>query len=293
MEDSGFGFEGFNITVVGLGLIGASYAAALRKAKPHRVFGIDIDKETLDKALSMGIIDEGFQEGRKILAQSDLVIIALYPEETMSFLADNARYFKPGAVVTDTCGIKKNIVEHAGRILPEGVEFVGGHPMAGNEFKGIDAASEEIFIGANYIITPHENNTEESLVLIEKLALSIGSGRVIRVAPEEHDSIISYTSQLPHIIAVSVMNLSVWGTGIDSFMGRSIKDTTRVACLNKKLWMQLFRMNSPHITGCIEEMEAMLAEMKKAILLQDYTSLERILDNAINRKRETMNYENA
>lgn len=281
MEESDFNIS---IAVVGLGLIGASYAAALRSVKPRRIYGIDIDGKTLDKALSTGIIDEGYQDGKDILTKADLVIIALYPEETMHFLSENAAYFKHGSIVTDTCGIKKNIIEHARAKLPDGVEFVGGHPMAGNEFKGINAASEEIFIGANYIITPHENNTGKSLALIEKLALSVGCGSVIRVTAEEHDSIISYTSQLPHIIAVSVMNLSIWDKGISSFIGRSMKDTTRVACLNKELWVQIFNMNSSYVIESIEEMETVLAELKNVIASRDDSSLDKIFDNAINRK---------
>jgi prephenate dehydrogenase len=283
MEESDFRL---NITVVGLGLIGASFAAALREVKPSKIYGIDVDRETLEKALSLGIIDEGYQLTEDVLSKSDLVIIALYPEETMAFLSSNAEYFKRGCVITDTCGVKKDIVFHAESVLPDYVEFVGGHPMAGNEFKGINAASEELFKGTNYIITPHERNTEKNLVLIEKLAFSIGCSNVIRVTAEEHDNIISYTSQLPHIIAVSMMNMSIWDRGINSFIGGSLKDTTRVACLNKELWKQVFNMNAMHIIERIEEMEAILTQLKKVVSSKDDSSLERIFDNAIIRKRK-------
>jgi len=275
-----------NIAVVGLGLIGGSYAMALRQLKAGRVFGIDIDKEVLDKAVGCGTIDEGAADAKAILCKSDMVIIALYPQDTIEFIKNNAKYFKPGTIVTDTCGIKQPIIAAAMKNLPENVEFVGGHPMAGNEFQGFDAASRELFFDTNYIITPHESNSEKGITAVEELAAAIGCKCVTRIEAEAHDRIISFTSQLPHIVAISFANLVTGEMDMHAFTGRSFTDATRVAALNKELWTQIFRMNNINIIDRIEDMEDMLQKLKKAINSQDESSLRTIFDNAIKGKRE-------
>ncbi|HYE09883.1 MAG TPA: prephenate dehydrogenase, partial [Patescibacteria group bacterium] len=167
MEEGNFGR---NIAVVGLGLIGGSYAMSLRQLNAGRIFGIDIDEKVLDKAVSCGIIDEGAVDAEAILSKSDMVIIALYPQDTIEFIKNNSKYFKSGAIVTDTCGVKQPIIAAAEKYLPPSVEFVGGHPMAGNEFRGFDAASRELFFNTNYIITPYGGNSENGIMAVEKLA---------------------------------------------------------------------------------------------------------------------------
>ncbi|HYE81241.1 MAG TPA: prephenate dehydrogenase [Clostridia bacterium] len=275
-----------NIAVVGLGLIGGSYAMALSSLKDGKVFGIDIDGIVLDKAVSCGVIDEGSTNAGEILCKSDIVIIALYPQDAIEFIENNAGHFKPGAIVTDTCGIKQPIIAAANRSLPDNVEFVGGHPMAGNEFQGFDAASRELFFDTNYIITPHENNSDKGLGAVEKLAEAIGCKCVTRVGADAHDRIISFTSQLPHIVAISFANLVMGEKDMHAFTGRSFTDATRVAALNKELWTQIFRMNNLNIIDRIEDMEEMLRKLKKAINSQDDSSLRTIFDNAIRGKRE-------
>ncbi|MGE5629566.1 MAG: prephenate dehydrogenase [Caulobacteraceae bacterium] len=275
-----------NIAVVGLGLIGGSFAMALRKLKAGRIFGIDIDESVLDKAINCGVIDEGSIDAGAILCKSDLVIIALYPRDTIEFIKNNAGFFKSGAIVTDTCGIKQPIIDAAKKNLPENVEFVGGHPMAGNEFQGFDAASGELFIDTNYIITPHECNSEKGIAAIESLAAAIGCKCVTRIGAEAHDRMISFTSQLPHMVAILFANLVTGEKDMSAFTGRSFRDATRVAALNKELWTQIFRMNSTHIIDRIEDMENMLQKLKNAVNAQDENSLRILFDNAIKVKRE-------
>ena len=283
MEEGNFGR---NIAVVGLGLIGGSYAMSLRQLKEGRIFGIDIDEKVLDKAVNCGIIDEGAVAAEAILSKSDMVIIALYPQDTIEFIKNNSKYFKSGAIVTDTCGIKQPIIAAAEKYLPPNVEFVGGHPMAGNEFQGFDAASRELFFNTNYIITPYEGNSENGIMAVEKLAAAIGCKCVSRIEAEAHDRMISFTSQLPHIVAVSFANLVTGETGMNAFTGRSFMDATRVAALNKELWTQILRMNNMNIIERIEDMEKMLQKLKHAINAQDESSLQILLDNAIKGKKE-------
>lgn len=283
MEESDF--RG-NIAIAGLGLIGGSYAMALRSFEGWKLFGIDIDEKVLERGISCGVIDQGSTEAKAVLSRSDIVIIALYPRDTIRFIEDNAANFKAGAIITDTCGIKQPIIEAALKCLPGTVEFVGGHPMAGNEFQGFGAADRELFMNTNYIITPHEKNTPEGLAAVERLAAAIGCGCMTRMNAEEHDRRISFTSQLPHIMAISLSSLAAGEKDIRALTGRSFMDATRVAALNRELWTQIFWMNNMNIIDRIEDMEGMLSLLKKAINTRDESSLQRIFENAVKGKRE-------
>lgn len=282
MEDGGFSI---NIAVVGMGLIGGSYADALRGLKPKKIYGIDVDKSALDKALSKGIIDEGFTDGEYPLGKADFVIIALYPEDTVNFVKNNIKYFKTGAVITDTCGIKDMVIKKINSFLPDTLDFIGGHPMAGKESKGIENASKDIFINANYIITPQNKNKDKNIKLVENMARSIGCRSVVKISTEEHDRMISFTSHLPHIIAISLMNSDTCTDTAKFFVGGSFRDATRVAAINSKLWMQLFNLNSDNLAEDIENFENMLKIIKKAIKSHDNNTLENILSCADEKRR--------
>lgn len=284
MDEGGFDF---NITVVGLGLIGGSYAKALKKLNPKKLYGIDTNKESINNALKMGIIDEGFTDGSIVLKKSHLIIIALYPSDTIKFIQDNVQNIKQGSIITDTCGLKQNIIEKTNRILPETIEFVGGHPIAGKESQGFGCSSKNIFLGANYIITPTEKNSEKNVKLVENMAKAIGCKNVVRVSPQEHDKIISLTSQLPHIVAISLMNSDIPSDIGNSFIGGSYKDATRVAAINIPLWSELLTQNSDNLVIEIEKFENTLSKLKQAIKAKDICSLEDIFAVA-SKKRKGM-----
>jgi prephenate dehydrogenase len=281
MDDGGFDF---NIAIVGLGLIGGSYAMALRELNPQKIYGIDMNEGALKKALELGIIDSGYKNGKEVLKEADLVIIALYPEETIKFIEDNRFSFKSGAVITDTCGIKDKIVEKISESLPESIDFIAAHPMAGKEAKGLDNASKDIFKNANYIITPIKRNNQNNIKMIEKMAKAIGCKNVVCITPEEHDRIISFTSQLPHIIAVSLMYSHLKDNNIELFSGGSFKDATRVAVINSELWSELFMLNSGNLINEIERFEESIKEVKKAIQSEDRYSLVNILEKATEKR---------
>jgi len=283
----------FNITVVGLGLIGGSYAKALSNLNLKRLYGVDINKESLDNALKMGIIDEGFTDGSIALKKSHLIIIALYPNDAIKFIQDNVQNLKQGSIITDTCGLKQDIIERATRILPDTIEFVGGHPIAGKESQGFKCSSEKIFLDTNYIITPTQRNSEKNIKLIENMAKAIGCKNVVRVSPAKHDKIISLTSQLPHIIAITLMNSYIDSDIGNSFIGGSYKDATRVATINTKLWIELITQNSDNLVIEIEKFENTLAKLKQAIKGKDNSTLGDILaSSSLKRKRMLVN-ENA
>jgi Prephenate dehydrogenase len=275
----------FNIVIVGLGLIGGSYAMALRELKPRQICAIDRDERVLEQALKMGVIDKGSTDGKSFLKEADLVIIALYPEETVKFVNDNKENFKKNAVITDTCGIKIGVVEKINSFLPQSLDFIGGHPMAGKESKGLQSASKDIFKDANYIITPNERNKKENIELIERMARSIGCKNVVCLTPEEHDKIISYTSHLPHVIAVSIMNSNMM-ENVGLFTAGSFKDATRVANINSTLWSELFTLNSGSLVAEIEKFEESIREIKEAIKSEDKEEIISILKNASVKRRK-------
>ena len=191
------------ITVVGLGVVGGSFVKAL-KGHGHQVYGIDIDENTLKRAEDEGCIIKGYQDGREIISKSDLTIICLYPSLVLDFIKNNQ--FKKGSIITDAVGIKSYFLQEAMNIIDPDVEFVSGHPMAGREKKGFEYASKDVFKNANYILIEHSVNKKECIEFMEKFVGTLGFKSVKIMSPQAHDEIISFTSQLPHAIAVALIN---------------------------------------------------------------------------------------
>ena len=274
------------IVVVGLGVIGGSFTMALQKAGFDDVYGIDINEESLKKAKSLGLIKEGFTSGEHIVKEADLIIISLYPRLVKKFILDNKNNFKDGAVITDATGIKKLFIEDVVNILPPNIDFVFGHPMAGREKKGIDFASSEVFNGANYIITPVERNKPENLDLIENLVYKLGFKRVRRISPDYHDEMIGYTSQLPHAIAVALVNSDIEGRETGSFIGDSYRDLTRIANINEDLWSELFLGNKDNLIKSIERFEIEIGKIKDAIKNDNKEILEKLFIKSTERREK-------
>jgi prephenate dehydrogenase len=274
------------ILVVGLGVIGGSFTMALKDAGYDDVYGIDIDEESLEKAKKLGLIKDGFTSGQEIVKSADLIIISLYPRLVKKFIIDNKSNFKDGAVITDATGIKKMFIEDIVNILPENIDFVFGHPMAGREKKGIDFATSQVFKGANYILTPVARNKEENLNLIEELIYKIGFKRVRRITPEYHDEMIGYTSQLPHSLAVALVNSDVEGRETGSFIGDSYRDLTRIANINEDLWSELFLGNKANLLTSIENFEIELDKIKHAIENDDTEALKQIFIKSTKRREK-------
>ncbi|OOM77280.1 ketol-acid reductoisomerase [Clostridium puniceum] len=274
------------IVVVGLGVIGGSFTMALKEAGYDDVCGIDINKETLEKAIKLGLIKEGFTSGEEIVKSADLIIISLYPRLVKQFIADNKDNFKDGAVITDATGIKKMFIEDIVNILPDNIDFVFGHPMAGREKKGIDFATSQVFKGANYILTPVDRNKEENLKLIEDIVYRIGFKRVRRITPEYHDEMIGFTSQLPHALAVALVNSDVEGRDTGSFIGDSYRDLTRIANINEDLWSELFLGNKENLLISIQDFENELDKIKHGIENNDKECLKELFIKSTKRREK-------
>ena len=177
-------------------------------------------------------------------------------------------------------------IEDVLKILPENIDFVFGHPMAGREKKGIDFASDKVFQGANYILTPVERNDPENLNMIEDLVKKLGFKRVKRITPEFHDEMIGYTSQLPHAIAVALMNSDIEGRETGSFIGDSYRDLTRIANINEDLWSELFLGNKNNLLTSIKDFEDELDKIKNAINNDDKEELKKLFIKSTNRREK-------
>lgn len=275
-----------NIVVVGLGVIGGSYAKALKNAGYTNIFGIDKNQETLQKAKEQGLIKEGFQDGSICIKDADLIILSIYPRLVRGFIEDNKNNFKDGAVITDATGIKEMFIKEVIDALPDKVDFVFGHPMAGREKKGIDFSSAEVFRGANYLITVIERNKEENIQLIEKLAKEMGFNKIKRICPKFHDEMISFTSQLPHALAVALINADVEGRDTGSFIGDSYRDLTRIANINEDLWSELFLGNKNNLIKSIIMFENELMKIKSALIHDDKDKLKELFKESTKRREK-------
>ena len=230
------------VLIVGLGLIGGSYAKALTK-KGYHVSAITRSRSSIDYALENGIIAEGAAEiDPQLMEKADLVVFALYPRVFIDWLRSNQQYLKPGAVLTDVTGVKCSVVYEIQQLLRQDLEFIAAHPMAGREVYGVENSDETIFHKANYIVTPTDRNTEEAICLCEELGWELGFSRVSRLSPEEHDDMIGFLSQLTHCIAISLMNCNDT-PGMEAYTGDSFRDLTRIARINDRMWSELFLCN--------------------------------------------------
>lgn len=270
------------IVIVGLGVIGGSFAMALKKAGYDEIYGIDTNEETLQKAKRMGIIKGAGTTDE--LYEADLIILALYPRLIKTFIMNHGHRLKPGCVITDATGIKGMFIDDILEMLPSEVDFVFGHPMAGREKKGIDFASDQVFKGANYLITPMKKNQEKNIALIEQLAYEMGFKKVRKISPACHDEMIGFTSQLPHAIAVALINSDEEGRDTGSFIGDSYRELTRIANMNEDLWSELFLGNKDNLLKAINNFELELDLIKKAIHDYDAETLKQYFRKSTKRR---------
>ena len=275
-----------NVAIVGLGVIGGSFAYGLKQQSdyPVHIMGIDHDADTLKQALEAGAIDEGEMVNASILGKADLVILTLYPSGVVHFVETHREEFKEGAILTDTTGIKGDIVDEVLPILPKGVDFIFGHPMAGKESKGFAFADADSFRDANYLITPVEINSEENLDFVTDLLKSLGFKRVRRVEPQVHDEMIAFVSQLCHVIAVSLINSDEKGRDTADFVGDTYRELTRIAKINGELWSELFLYNKDELLGAMDNFEQQFRLMRTAIEGNDEKGLVSLFEESTARR---------
>ena len=230
------------ILIVGLGLLGGSYARGLKRFGFH-ISAITKEQSSIDFALKEGIIDEGSTEiDARMIGEADLVIFALYPHIFVEWIAENQGLLKSGALITDVTGVKRSIVYKIQDILRPDVEFVAAHPMAGREVSGVENSTDRMFFGANFIVTPTEKNTPGAVETIIELGRLLGFSNVTTLSPEEHDEMIGFLSQLTHCIAITLMTCND-KENMEKFTGDSFRDLTRIARINDLMWSELFVAN--------------------------------------------------
>ena len=244
--------------IVGLGLMGGSYAKALKRLDFH-ICAIDTNSDSIDFALESGIIDEGFTSpDPDALGKADILIFGLYPNVFKQWIADNQKYFKSGAIITDVTGVKQCIVYDIQSILRDDVEFIAAHPMAGREVYGVRNSTEKMFRDANFLVVPTEKNTPGAVEWCKELGRLLGFINVTVLSPEEHDKMIGFVSQLTHCIAVALMTCSD-NTHLADYTADSFRDLTRIANINDNMWSELFLLNKEAL---LSDIDRFMAEMQ-------------------------------
>ncbi len=264
-----------NVVIVGLGIIGGSMAKAIAEYTDCHIIGINRSEETLQKAMECGAIHEiGTADSLK---KADMLILGVYPEVAVQFIRDNADKIPRHCIVTDTSGIKSQICPALSEIAREyGFTFVGCHPMAGKEKSGFDVSEATLFRHASCILVPCDA-PRQAVDKVADFMMQLGFGRIVYATPEEHDRMISFTSQLPHVIACAYV-FSPCCKHHKGFSAGSYRDVSRVANINGVLWSELFIENQqallPEIDTFLENMTA----IRTAIAKGDRQELSQLLN---------------
>lgn len=270
------------IGVVGLGLIGGSLAKAIKYNTDNQVIGFDKDKGVLLKAKLLGAIDDELNDDN--VSKCDIIITGLYPQDTLDFVNANAAKFKKGAIVLDSCGVKRVICDELWKKASEnGFTFIGAHPMAGLHFSGFEYSEVTMFSNASMIILPPKDVEIVELEKVKKLFISLGFTNIQISTPEEHDRIIAYTSQLAHVVSnayVKSPNAKVH----NGFSAGSYKDLTRVAKLNETMWTELFLDNDENLINEVDTIIENLQKYSKALKEHDAETLKALLKEGRERK---------
>lgn len=247
-----------NILIVGLGLMGGSYAKGLKRIG-YNLMAIDTNPESISFALENNIIDEGSNfADPALIKKADTIVFALYPHIFADWIKTNQQYFKPNIKITDVTGVKSSVVYEIQKLLRDDCEFIPAHPMAGKEVYGVQNSDDRIFHNANYIVTPTEKNTQEAIDWCKDLGHLLGFRKISVLTPEEHDKMIGYVSQLTHVIAVALMDCSD-NSHIVDYTGDSFRDLTRIANINENMWSELFLMNKQPL---LDQMDTFIGEMQ-------------------------------
>ena len=266
------------ILIVGLGLLGGSYAKALKRFGFH-ISAITKEQSSIDYALSEHLIDEGTTKiDERMIGEADLVIFALYPHIFVEWIEQHQGLLKSGALITDVTGVKGNIVYKIQEMLRDDVEFIAAHPMAGREVSGVENSTDKMFLGANYIVTPTTKNTPEAIQTCMELGRLLGFSNVTTLSPEEHDEMIGFLSQLTHCIAITLMTCND-KDNMEKFTGDSFRDLTRIARINDLMWSELF----------VENKEALLEQMN--LFIDKFNELKAMLEcEDVDGMRKMMRY---
>lgn len=270
--------------IVGLGLLGGSYAKGLKEAG-YRVYGIARRQETIDYALNHRLIDEGSIEPEAFLDQADVVIFGLYPHIMIDWIKEHQHAFRPHTLLTDVSGVKVNVADTIQSFLRDDVEFIAAHPMAGRETSGIEYANTEMFKDANYIIVPTEKNSEGAVATSRQIAEILQFHHIATLSMQEHDEMIGFLSQLTHVIAVSLMNTHD-NSHLVEYTGDSFRDLTRIAKINETMWTELFLLNKKILLHEIDAFANELKHFRDTLENEDTEEMKRLFIQSTQRRKK-------
>lgn len=271
------------ILIVGLGLLGGSYAKGLKQAGYH-VLGTARRQETIDYALEHQFIDEGCIDG-SLVAKADIIICCLYPSIMMDWIEEHKQNFKKAAIISDISGVKRHVVSTIQTSLKDlDVEFISTHPMAGKETSGIEHADISMFKKANFIIVPTASNTQQAIDTMVQIAETLNFAHISELSPEEHDEMIGFLSQLTHVIAVSLMNTHD-NPKLVEYTGDSFRDLTRIAKINETMWSELFLYNKDILLKEIDAFSTSLETFREALETEDVDKMKELFKQSTKRRK--------
>jgi len=273
------------VGIVGLGLIGASFAKAYKENSGDAVvYGWNRTKSITQMAQMQGIIDGELTDGN--LGTCDIVILSLYPEATVDWVNSHRKSFNKKGIVIDACGTKRYVCEKCFKIAgEEGFLFVGCHPMAGTKFSGMAHARGDMYKGAPMVVVPPRFDDMFLLDRVKELLAPCGFGSFHLAHADEHDQMIAFTSQMAHLVSNAYIK-SPSARNHKGFSAGSYKDMTRVAWLNPTMWTQLFLENKDNLIFEIDHLTDELAKYRKALVQDDFDGLRDLLDEGRQIKEE-------
>ena len=272
------------VGIVGLGLIGGSMAKAYHAAGQHKVLAWNRSRSMLDFAMMSGAVDGELNE--ETIKQCDLLILVLYPQATIEYLEKMAPYIAKETIVIDGCGTKQQVCEAGFRLAKQyGFTFVGGHPMAGSQFSGFKYSRATLFQGQPMVLVPPRFDDMELLDRCKTALAPCEFGTFSVTTAEEHDKMIAFTSQMPHILSNAFIKSPTAGSH-KGFSAGSYKDLTRVAWLNAPMWAELFLENKDNTLFELDTYIRNLTAYRDALANEDLETLTALLEEGKRRKEE-------
>lgn len=277
----------YRIGIIGLGLMGASLAGALRGFRGARIAGADVLEDVCVKAELAGFVDEAHVGAKDAIRGADLVIFCVYASQIPRLIRENARYFKPGSVASDICGVKSGLYAELSGLLPDGVDYVGIHPMTGKERDGFDNADPAIYKNSGMIVCPLPGSGPGSVALMKEVAAYAGATKLAVSPPDEHDSVIAYTSDLMHIASAGLC-VEFHAGMTPAFTAGAFRDCTRIADINPEAWTELLMDNRLNVLANLDAYMRSLQAMRDSLAGGDRAALHSLLDRAGRNKREML-----
>ncbi len=263
------------VGIVGLGLIGGSFAKAYSENDDHKVLGFDINEQVMKSAYDMKIIEGELLSDN--IGSCDLVLLALYPEASVNYLKENAPYINKNTMVIDCCGVKEFVCKECYPVAREyGFTFVGGHPMAGRHFSGLEYSTKTMYNGASMVLVPEDLDNQGQIERAKKLLSPIKFGKFTVCDATRHDAMIAFTSQMAHVVSNAYVK-SPTAKNHDGFSAGSYKDLTRVAWLNETMWTEIFLENKEHLVEELDYFINSVTQYRDALVNEDAVTLKQLL----------------